>query len=101
MSYKVIEPVLTTIDDLSTECGLFHTGPNVKNGGYGCASRSKDKQEPGCCFAFDCPLAHQADLEDLKKHDDVLYEQYKDEPGADESCGDWVVQYRKCAVKST
>jgi hypothetical protein len=33
----------------------------------------------GRCFSFSCPVAWQADLEDLKEYDQELYEQYKDE----------------------
>lgn len=85
--YKTIKPVLEHIDNLAQSCGMFTT----KNGTYGCKSKWNHKQEPGCCYAFDCPLASVADLEDLKNHDAILYEQYKN----GDEITDWVVQYRK------
>lgn len=95
MSYKNISPVLRTILDLATDCGLF-TRDTELNNGYGCLSASKQKSEPGCCFNFDCPLAYTAGLDDLKQYDSDLYEEYKDEPGSDDECGEWVIQYREC-----
>jgi hypothetical protein len=68
----------------------------VTKGGSCCSSKSKDKQEPGCCYSWDCPLAHSANIEDLKEHDPILYEEYKDTVGAEEECGDWLIQYREC-----
>jgi len=98
MAYRNIVPVLIDIDNLSGECGLFCTGDNIPNGGYGCASKFKNKQEPGCCNSWDCPLAYNATIDDLKKHDSILYEQYKDDPWAHEDCGDWMVKYRECVT---
>lgn len=62
--YKKIEPVLTNIDELAKNCGLFVYSENL-NGGYGCRSKSKEKDELGCCFDFDCPLACSVDLAEL------------------------------------
>jgi hypothetical protein len=89
MAYKKIERQLVSINDLCGICGLF-TNQTDKNGGYGCKSKSKDKQELGCCYAWDCPLAYVADLEDFKKYNKDLYNEYTE----DENC-DWVVQYRE------
>lgn len=33
----------------------------------------------GRCYSFSCPIAHQADLDDLKEYDQELYEEWKDE----------------------
>lgn len=89
MAYKRVKKYLETIDELTGYCGLFVPGsPN--NGGYGCKSKSKRKQLRGCCYSFDCPLATEADLEDLKELNPILYDQYKDDDG-DIECGGWVV----------
>lgn len=97
MTYKKVEKQLLHIDALASVCEMFVSG-SKKNGGYGCKSKSKDKQMPGCCYAFDCPLAYEADIEDLKDFDPILYDQYKnDEYGIH----DWVVQYRELIKKST
>ena len=83
------------IDNLMQDCGLFNGNTDLNNG-YGCKSKSKDKQEPGACFAFDCPLAWEADLEDMKKYDQHLYDEYKEETydPIDVGAG-WVVQFRE------
>lgn len=99
MGYRNIEPVLLSIFSLAKECGLFFSGE--ENGGYCCNSRSKTKSDPGCCYAFDCPLASEANLEDLKKHDEGLYKEYKEHYDKNNipdhiSTGEWVVQYREC-----
>lgn len=77
MSYKKIDPRLIDLDELVMSCGLF-TSDTELNNGYGCKSRSKHKSERGRCFSFDCPLANEADLSDLKKHDETLYEEYRE-----------------------
>lgn len=46
MAYKKIKPVLIDIDDLANKCGLFVVASEL-NGGYGCKSKSKEKQEDG------------------------------------------------------
>jgi hypothetical protein len=76
--YKKIKPRLETIDEFISYCGLF-TSETELNGGYGCKSKSVDKQEPGKCYAWDCPLAYVANLDDFKKHDKILYDEYKDD----------------------
>ena len=87
--YKKITPCLIHIDDLARHCGLFCD--SELNNGYGCNSKSKEKAEPGQCFAWDCPIAYEADKKDFKKFDAVLYAEYKDN---DQDSG-WVVQYRQ------
>ena len=42
------------------------------------------------CFASNCPIASQVTLEDLRKLDPSLAEEYKDSDEG-ESCGDWMV----------
>ena len=91
MGYRNVKRVLISIYELSEDCGLFFSGN--ENNGYGCKSKSKDKAYPGCCYAFDCPLAFEADIEDLKKYDAGMYEEYKNS-----SVKDWVVQYRECCT---
>jgi len=93
MGYRNIEPVLVDIWELSGSCGLF-TGDTDLNNGYGCKSRSKDKEEAGKCYAWACPLGYTASLDDLKKHDMHLYNEYKN-GGHDPEQSDWMIQYRK------
>ena len=93
MGYKNIKPRLMHLDSLAVECRLFI------NEDCGCKSKSKQKQEEGKCYGFDCPLAYPAYLEDLKKHDKHLYEEYKKYHKGnllnnDTECGDWMIQYR-------
>jgi hypothetical protein len=85
MRYRNIKPDLMHINELSSNCGLSKLD-------YRCRSQSKYKQEPGRCFAWDCPLAWEADLNDLKVYDLFLYDEYA--KGGYEVV-DWVVQYRK------
>ena len=69
---------LVHIDNFINDCGFF-TSNTDENNGYGCTFNPNRKEEPGCCFTFDCPVAREADLEDLKELDKSLYEQYKDD----------------------
>lgn len=75
MSYRNIEPILIELDKLTSICGLFSSEKSINNY-YNCKSKSKAKQEPNCCYGFDCPLAYEATLSDLKKYDKHLYEEY-------------------------
>ncbi len=103
MGYKSIEPVMVHIDTLCQECGLFKPNSEL-NGGYGCLSRSKEKDEPGKCYDFDCPLAYPASLDDMKKHDSRIHEEWEEymrkfnnENNDPSDVGsDWVVQFREC-----
>ena len=90
MGYKNIQPNLLTIGNLSVTCGLFKADTKLNNG-YGCESKSKLKSEVGKCYAFDCPLANLADVDDFKNHDADLYEEYKN----GEENTRWMIQYRK------
>jgi len=101
MGYRKITPVLEDLDNLAGHCGLFDGNTNLNNG-YGCASRSKTKAHPGCCYSFDCPLAYPADLDDLKEHDEDLYQEYVQdfaERGLQpyEVGSEWMVQYQEVA----
>lgn len=96
MGYRKIKPRIVHIDSLMQECRLANGATN-KNNGYGCISKSTSKAEPGACFAFDCPLAWVADLEDMEKHDSLLYEEYADKDYKPHEVGaKWVVQYLEC-----
>ena len=63
MEYRNIEPQAIYIDTLTAECGLFTSKTDLNNG-YGCRSKSKDKEHPGCCYTFDCPLGYEMVDED-------------------------------------
>ncbi len=41
----------------------------------------------GRCFSFSCPIATEADLEDLKKFDSYLYDEWKNEEYDPSECG--------------
>ncbi len=95
MGYRKIEPRIVHIDELSNECGLSSDTVHPDNP-YGCCSRSKLKEEPLRCFAFDCPLGPEADLEDMKSYDWELWEQWKDSRhGPIESGAEYVLQCRE------
>ena len=93
MGYRNIKPILTDIWKLSGRCGLFN-GDTDLNNCYGCKSRSKNKEEPGKCFTWACPLGYTTSLDDLKEHDIDLYNEYKN-GGHDPEQSDWMIQYRE------
>lgn len=96
------------IDELANVCGYFATQTDANNG-YGCNHPDQEEfemlyqdnkgythredKEPkvkqGMCYAWSCPLATECDLQDLKEHSQVYYEEWKDreydpsEAGAD------------------
>ena len=41
----------------------------------------------GKCYSFSCPLASEADLEDMKEHDRKLYDDWKNEEYDPPECG--------------
>jgi len=95
--------ILIHLDDLVKCCGYFATTKyrdgTWKNNGYGCTHRGK-KGEPGKCFSFDCPVAVNADYEDMLKHDPELAKQYEaeqEENGEIESS--WMLVHRPCYLK--
>lgn len=84
MGYKnTTENLIIHIDVLREDCGLSFIGE--ENNGYCCRSRSNGKSEPGCCHVFDCPLAFEAQEEDIKEYGD----------GEDVTERGYVVQYRR------
>ncbi len=98
MKFKKIDRLLD-LNRLSDYCGFF-CGTDGLNNGYGCSfpedGEGYEKQELGCCFGFDCPIAREADLDDLKKFDKQLYDEWKDsEYGPIAGGSDWMVQYRE------
>lgn len=89
---------LIHLDDLIKRCGYFgetkYRNGHLKNNGYGCKHRG-NKDEPGKCFAWDCPVAINADYEDLLELDPELAKEYKEEQkehGFIES--EWMVVWR-------
>lgn len=90
---------LIMLDDLVCICGHYNPDTNVNNG-YGCNHPNQEQtdidketgKEQGKCYGFSCPIAYTADLEDMRKLDPDLAEEYKndaDENGEIES--DWLV----------
>jgi len=95
MGYRKIKPRLVHIDSLVEECRMFS---DTQEAPYCCMSRSKVKQEHGAqsCAVYDCPLGSEANLEDMKKYDEELYEEYKTEKYDPSEMGaNWLVQYRE------
>ncbi len=74
------------LDELVDICGYFTSNTSVNNG-YGC--KHKDQEEidtcsyinkpHGKCYSWSCPLANEADLQDMKNHNMDLYNDWKDE----------------------
>jgi len=67
---------LITIDDLACRCGYYR---QIEEGdGYGCFHPlGDDHDNEGHCRTYGCPVAIEADIEDLKRLDNYLYEEYK------------------------
>ena len=70
------------INELCRNCKLFRSN-TILNNGYGCLEQDKD--EPGKCYAFDCPIAWRMEKEDWEERSEDP-EAYDDE---------WVVPYRE------
>lgn len=71
-------PELITIYDLARNCGYFFTPEDDEewlNNGY-CCSHPKNTEAPGECHTFSCPLACEADIEDMLRLDPKLAEEY-------------------------
>ncbi|WP_299673292.1 hypothetical protein [uncultured Tenacibaculum sp.] len=51
---------IITLNELTAECGYFTSDTNLNNG-YGCK-----ENESKTCHAYNCPVAHQLDYNDLK-----------------------------------
>jgi len=95
---KKPEPKLIYLDDLIKRCGYFNANTQLNNG-YGCKHRG-NKDEPGKCFSFCCPVAVNADYEDLLKLDPELAKEYEE---SEKECGfiecDWMVVYKAMYLK--
>jgi len=73
MTYKNKEPKLIMFNEFYVhDCKLS----KQTEYDYTCTSRSKFKEEKGLCCSYDCPLVCEANLTELKKYDDHLYQQY-------------------------
>ena len=90
--------VLIQIDDLMYECSYSYQDDANINSGYNCKHPDQEELEIinnekiGKCYSWSCPLAPQADLQDMKELDQDLYNEYKesaDDQGSIDS--DWVV----------
>jgi hypothetical protein len=87
------------LNDLASFCGYFESETGINNG-YGCTHPENEIQEEyedgkkmGKCYSFSCPIASEADLEDLKTHDKGLYEIWKDEGYDPSDCGGNLMLY--------
>lgn len=87
------------IDEMTSICGYF-TGETTVNNGYGCTHPDQEEKDEDCntgkehgkCYCFSCPLGNEADLEDMKKLDQELYNDWKDEKyDPSEIGGDYLV----------
>ena len=99
---------LIRLDDLTGCCGYFATtryrDGSVKNNGYGCTHRG-NKDEPGKCSGFDCPVAVEASYNELLELDPDLAKEY--EYKTKEYCFDpdagldneWMVVWRPYYIK--
>lgn len=76
-----VEP--ESINELCRKCKLFRGNTNLNNG-YGCLEQDKDY--PGKCYSFDCPIAYPMDAEE--------WEELGESPDGYEP-EEWVRQYRK------
>jgi hypothetical protein len=94
---------LIMIDELTSICGYYNGSVSVNNG-YGCDHPECEDtefddeagKEQGRCFTFSCPIAWQADLEDLQELDPGLAEEYKNDALPDGTIdSDWMV-YDDC-----
>lgn len=96
MKLKDVEEELIQLNTLANQCGFF-TSDTDENNGYGCTCPKEisgfKKEEVGTCHGYDCPMGHEADLDDLKKLDAGLYEEYKgEEYGPSETGSGWMVK---------
>ena len=99
---------LIYLDDLVKRCGYSGTTKNrdgsEKNNGYGCTHRG-NKDYPGECHGFCCPVAVEASYNELLELDQDLAKEY--EYKTHEYCFDpdvsldneWMVVWRKYYIK--
>lgn len=94
---------LIHLDDLVRRCGYFantrdRTG-RVKNNGYGCTHRG-NKEEPGECHSYCCPVACETNYKDMAELDPDLAEEYKEEQEKHGSIQcQWMVVWRPMYLK--
>ena len=94
----MIDRELIQIDALIDKCGFAYSSDTNINNGYNCSEPDQeefemiDNKKIGKCYAWSCPLACKADLQDLKELDQILYDEYKNSAD-DQGCidSDWVV----------
>lgn len=105
MGYRNIKPILAELESFRYQCGLYDLDSEED---WVCKSKNRTKEQ-GVCLSFECPLASEAGLDDLKKHDKALYEEHKKnfkkelEAGQpEEECvpsadygSHWMIQYRQ------
>lgn len=92
---------LICLDDLERRCGYSSTTRNgeANNNGYGCTHRG-NKETPGECHSYSCPVAVEADYEEILEIDPELAKEYENEQqehGWIES--DWMVVWRPYYIK--
>ena len=87
------------IDEMVKICGYFTSNTTVNNA-YGCKHPEQEEtdidfrtEKPhGKCYCFSCPLGKEADLQDMKKLDQELYNDWKYEDfDPSEMGGDYLV----------
>lgn len=90
---------LIQINDLCCQCGFFYNDKSWINNGYNCNHPDCDEREDddkgnsiGRCHTWSCPIATEADLHDLKRLDESLYQEYKDSADKEGHIdSDWMV----------
>ena len=97
--------ILIHLDDLVRRCGYFGTTRRGEenNNGYGCTHRG-NKDYPGECHGFCCPIAVDASYNDLLELDPELAKEYEyqlehKDPEEDGLDSDWMVVWRPMYIK--
>jgi len=67
---------LIDLDDLTRICGYFDSDSDANNG-YGCIHPENIKDNEGECHSYSCPVAVEAEYEDMLELDPKLAEQYQ------------------------
>lgn len=97
VKFVKIEEELVRLDTLRQTCRLWGKValPEFERQGQeGCTFHKED--DAGYCFSFNCPLAFEAELSDMKRLDKSLYREYRKEPDMVSGSG-CVVQYQEVA----
>jgi len=104
---KKPEKKIIHLDDLVRRCGYFATTKyrdgSWKNNGYGCTHRG-NKDEPGKCFSFCCPVAYEASYNDLLELDSYLAKEYEyqleyKDPEEESLDSEWMVVWKPLYLK--